>query len=301
MTRWNAAGSTVLVAGAMAVLIGCGRWPLDGSTERILGWRSDLGNGTVSSYAEFEDSGAPTAIGVVFSASALDGLPSEPSDRHHCVDRNKDGVVDQPAECLNTHEFVIPLPDAVTRRSDIPFKWTLLNWNPVGHIPPEVYDLPHFDIHFYIEPIANIFAIESGLCGPEFIRCDQFEVAKKPIPPNYIHPDFKDVDAAVPAMGNHLIDLTSPEFHKQVFTRTWIYGVYDSKIIFYEEMVTRAFMLSKPNTCFPIKSAPAVGLSGFYPTVSCIRQDAETGEYTVSMEKFTFREVSDPEPIGATK
>jgi hypothetical protein len=34
-----------------------------------------------------------------------------------------------------------------------------LNWNPHGHIPPGVYDLPHFDFHFYIEPIEKIFAI----------------------------------------------------------------------------------------------------------------------------------------------
>ena len=59
-------------------------------------------------------------------------------------------------------------------------------------------------------------------------------------------------------------------------------------------MVTRAFLLSKPSACFPIKSPPAVGLSGFYPTVSCRHHDARTGEYTVSMEKFVFREKHAP-------
>jgi hypothetical protein len=296
MARWNSAGSTLLVASALVVLIGCassGR-PTDGATSRILGWRSDLGNGTVSSYAEFDTRGTPRAIGVAFSPSALDGLPTAGSDRHHCFDRNKDGTVDPTTECLEQYEVVIPLPDAVARRSDIPFKWVLLNWNPLGHIPPGVYDVPHFDVHFYMEPIANVFALESGPCGPEFIRCDQFEVARRPLPPNYMHLDFKDVEAAVPAMGNHLIDLTSPEFNKQPFTRTWIFGVYDRKVTFYEEMVTRAFLLSRPSTCFPIKSPPAVGLSGFYPTVSCLRHDARTGEYTVSMETFIFREAQAP-------
>jgi hypothetical protein len=182
----------------------------------------------------------------------------------------------------------------MTSRVDIPFKWVLLNWNPLGHIPPGVYDVPHFDVHFYMEPIANVFALQSGPCGPEFIRCDQFEVARRPLAANYMHPDFKDVEAAVPAMGNHLIDLTGPEFNKQPFTHSWIFGVYDRKVTFYEEMVTRAFLLSKPSACFPIKSPPAVGLSGFYPTVSCLRHDARTGEYTVSMEKFVFREKHAP-------
>ncbi len=102
----------------------------------------------------------------------------------------------------------------------------------MGHIPPGVYDLPHFDVHFYLEPIEDVFAIEPGTCGPEFVRCDQFDLAKKPIPSNYIHPDYKDVDAVAPGMGNHLIDLTGPEFNGQRFTRSWIFGIYDGRITY---------------------------------------------------------------------
>ena len=88
-----------------------------------------------------------------------------------------------------------------------------------------------------MEPIAKIFALQSGPCGPELMNCDQFAIAKQPVPSNYIHPDFKDVDGVVPAMGNHLVDLTGPEFQKQPFTRSWIFGAYGGRIIFYEEMV----------------------------------------------------------------
>lgn len=300
MTRWSSVGFALLLAGVTTILTGCAplEGPINRATGRVLGWRSELGNGTVSSYAEFDNRGTPTAIGIAFSATALDGLPAG-SNRHHCFDRNKDGVIDPTTECHNTFEFVIPLPDAVSKRSDVAFKWVLLNWNPVGHAPPGVWDVPHFDIHFYLEPIANIFAITSGSCGPEFVRCDQFEVGKRPVPPNYIHPDFRDVGAVVPAMGNHLLDLTGPEFHKHPFTRSWIFGAYDGRVTFYEEMVTRAFLLSRPDTCFQIKSPKAVALSGFYPSVSCIRHNAATGEYTVSMERFTLREASTPEPIPA--
>jgi hypothetical protein len=280
-----------------SILTGCA-WLDRGSdapAARHLGGRTELGQGTVSSYAELSRQGEPTAIGVVFSPTALDGLPAGGSDHHHCVDRNKDGTVDHATECIPTFEHVIPLPDAVARRGDVPFKWVLLNWNPAGHIPPGIYDVPHFDVHFYIEPIANIFAIESGPCGPEFVRCDQFETAKEPVPSNYVPPDFRDVDAVVPAMGNHLIDLTGPEFNKQPFTRSWIFGVYGGRVIFYEEMVSRAVLLSKPQSCFPIKAPKAVAISGFYPTVSCLRHNATTGETTVSMEAFTLRTASPPE------
>lgn len=269
----------------------------DGSASQRVVRSIDFGNGTASAYAEFDTTGAPAAIGVAFSANALDGLPGEPSDLRSCYDRDEDGVVDQTTECVNTHGFVIPMPDAVAAHSDIPFGWLLLSWNPVGHIPPGIYDVPHFDIHFVIESIENIFALHPGPCGPELMDCAQFEVARRPLPPNYMHSDFQDVEAVVPSMGNHLIDLTSPEFQGEDFTRTWIYGVYDGEVTFYEEMLTRAYILSGPNTCFPIKAPAAVGLSGYYPTQSCTRHDVDTGEYTVSIEGFELREASEPEPL----
>ena len=297
MRKRSTLSVALLIVGTAIMLHGCTESPARVLTEPMLGATTALGNGTVSTYAKFDEAGAPTAIGVVFSASALEGLTTAPSDEHHCFDRNDDGAVDPATECLATHEMVIPLPDEVARHSDIPFKWTLLNWNQIGHDPPGVYDTPHFDIHFMIEPIENIFAIESGRCGPDFVRCDQFELGKKPLPPNYIHPDFQDVDAVVPGMGNHLVDLTAPEFQGEAFTRTWIYGCYDGRITFYEEMLTRAYMLSQPDTCFSIKTPAAVGLSGYYPTMSCPRYNAEADEYTVSMEEFMMREASAPEPI----
>jgi hypothetical protein len=85
---------------------------------------------------------------VVFSPGALDGLPADGSDYHHCFDENQDGAVDRATECLHGYEYVLPLPDAVARRADVPFKWVLLDWNPGGHVPPGVYDVAHFDVHF---------------------------------------------------------------------------------------------------------------------------------------------------------
>jgi hypothetical protein len=150
-----------------------------------------------------------------------------------------------------------------------------------------------------MEPIEKIFAIASGPCGPEFVRCDQFELATKPLPSNYMHPDFKNVGAVAPAMGNHLVDPTAPEFSGKPFTRAWIYGVYDGGVTFYEEMVTRDYLLSKASTCFPIKLPPAYSMRGYYPTQSCIRHLSQANEYTISMEGFALREASAPGPIQA--
>src|SRR5262245_39037567 len=135
MARWM---SLAIVSLAALILAGCAssRPSPDVSAARQLGGQMELGRGLVSSYAELTRGGELAAIGVVFSPTALDGLPDGGSDHHHCVDRNKDGAIDHTTECIPTFEHVLPLPDTVARRTDVPFKWVLLNWNPVGHIPP---------------------------------------------------------------------------------------------------------------------------------------------------------------------
>ncbi|MBI4528496.1 MAG: hypothetical protein HY695_32280 [Deltaproteobacteria bacterium] len=103
---------------------GCSEFEQAGvATGRTLGAYARVGNGTVSSYAEFDKNGAPRAIGIVFQASALEGLPTAHSDGHHCFDRNKDGKVDPLTECFASHEWIIPLPSEAARRSEIPFRW----------------------------------------------------------------------------------------------------------------------------------------------------------------------------------
>lgn len=294
MTRWQTYSSAILFIGTIMTMMSCSSGSNSGVSASGQSW--NFGKGSVRTYAEVAADGVPSVIGMIFSKGALDGMPAEVSDQHHCFDRDSNGTVDPDTECFMSHEAVIPLPDLVATRTDIPFKWVLFNWNPMGHIPPGIYNVPHFDVHFYIEPIANVFAIQDGPCGPEFVRCDQFERARKPIPVNFIHPDYANVDAVAPAMGNHLIDLTGPEFNGGKWERNWIYGVYDGKITFYEEMLTLEYLKSKPNICSVIKSPPAVGLSGFYPSKSCVRYDAARDEYLVSMEEFEYREASDPGP-----
>jgi hypothetical protein len=282
------------------VTVALGAWGLAGCAAPVteaapmLGAPASLGNGSVASYAELDAAGAPKVIGVMFSATALENLPAAMSDAHRCFDLNKDGKIDPAKECSAWHERVLPLPSELARRADMPFKWALLNWNPHGHIPPGVYDTPHFDVHFYLEPIENVFALEAGPCGPEHIRCDQFALARKPLPGNYVPASHVDVEAVAPAMGNHLVDVTGPEFKGEKFKRAWIFGAYDGRVTFYEEMVDRAYLLSKPSVCSPIPTPEAVAISGYYPTQTCVRYVAAQDAYTVSVEGFVMRNASAP-------
>ena len=71
------------------------------------------------------------------------------------------------------------------------------------------------------------------------------------------------INAVAPAMGNHLVDQTAHEFHGVPFDNTWIYGAYDGRVTFYEDMVTLAYLKSHPKNCVPIKMTPAVALTGY--------------------------------------
>jgi hypothetical protein len=66
--------------------------------------------------------------------------------------------------------------------------------------------------------------------------------------------------------------------------------VYDGRLTFYEQMVARDYLLTRPNACTPIKSPPAVAVDGYYPTQRCVRYDTAADSYIVSMDEFTYRQ-----------
>lgn len=257
----------------------------------IFGEPQALGNGTIRGYAITGSDGKPTAVGVSFKASALEGLPVEPNRTSRCFDLDKDGKINDHGECEGDYEIRLPIPAKVADRADVPFIWAGVNWNPHGH-PPLPWSVPHFDLHFYVVPTEAIDAIRVGPCD-FFIDCDDRETALKPVDPALIHPDHIDVKATVSMMGNHLIDSKTPELapgDAPPFTHTWIYGAYDGKITFYEPMITLAYLQEGPNGCTPIKQPAAWEQAGYYPTVYCIRYSADHANYTVSLEGLVLRQ-----------
>jgi len=248
-----------------------------------------LGNGWVRVYVATGTNGDPLALGVSMDKSALDGLPTELNPTSRCFDKNGNGKLDK-HECIGDHEFVFTAPDATDVLGQ--FKWVGLNWNPQGHMAPAPppWAKPHFDFHFYTATREAVRAIRPGPCG-ELIHCEDFQKASKPVPAKYLHPDHIDVGAAVPDMGNHLIDTKSPELAKggPPFTHTFIYGAFDGQIIFLEPMITIAYLASNPNMCSPIKQPKAFAVAGYYPTKYCIRYLEHVGRYTISLEGFVKR------------
>jgi hypothetical protein len=276
----NITCASALVAGTFACF--------NAAANELPGAEMPIGGGTVRTYAVVGTDGAPTEIGVSFSKHALDGLPADSNNTNRCFDLDGSGVIDT-GECDGDYDYVLPLPAELASRSDIPFDWAMVNWNPMGH-PPQPWSVPHFDVHFYqISPDA-VDAMRTGPCGI-FMNCDDFQRAIKPVPAKYVNPDHVSVEAAVARMGDHLIDSLTPELGTppQPFTHTFIFGAYDGHVIFHEVMVTRSFLEMGTDGCADIKRPQAWETAGYYPTRYCFRHEAD-GAVKIFMKDFVMRE-----------
>ena len=261
------------------------------------GESTDQGDGSVTAFTQTDRRGKPETVGMVFDEDTLDGLPHDPpSDGKYCFDKDGDGTVDPMHECSNGYESELAFGDEFTTDVDTPITYLLLNWNPMGHMPPDVYDKPHFDVHFYLTPEEQRKEIRVGPCG-ELVHCDDYELAEKLPDHQYYPPKYESTGAVAPAMGNHLINTDGPEFHGEPFTHTWIFGSYDREITFYEPMITHQWYSElvsgeRADECFDIPRPDAVAESGWYPTEYCTRHRENRAEVTTTLEDFEYRHAS---------
>ncbi|MGE5189865.1 MAG: DUF5602 domain-containing protein [Gemmatimonadota bacterium] len=211
---------------------------------------------------EKRSDGTPGAIGVTFTETALSGLPENPPS-------------DVPGW---DYELSLPTGDKVP-----PFDHIVVDWNPRGHVPPGVYDVPHFDFHFCMVTPAERNRITVRGRGMARLR---HKPSAKYIPTGYILPEGTEE----PRMGSHWIDPAAPEFNKQPFTKTFIYGSYDGHVAFFEPMVALAYLKQKaPGATETVRLPAAYEKHGYYPVAYSVRYDAVRREYTVALEGLARR------------
>jgi hypothetical protein len=228
-----------------------------------------VGNGSARSYVELR-AGEPVEIGVALSEGALHNLPAG-----HAAHQGQ-----QEDAHANMTEYLLELPAQAART---PFQFIELDWNPAGHEPPGIYDIPHFDFHFYTIPVAERNSIDP--VDPAF----QQKTEKLPpagfMSANYVAPML----VAVPRMGLHWIDPASPELNGQRFTSTFIYGSWDGKTTFWEPMVTREFIMSRPHFETSVMQPEQVASAGFYPRGYAVRWNEGAREYRIALTGMGWR------------
>lgn len=283
-----------LVAGSPVMADGPGQFPPAENTE--WGKLVKLGNGAIQTFVTLDSSGNPEIVGAYFTTGALSGLPDTPSDGHWDVLDAAGSVV---IACCG-HEYVPEFPNSI---SSTPLKTLVVNWGRSGHEPAGVYDVPHFDFHFYTIPNEERMTVaavatadtmcmvpnppEVGGESPALVTCDTFERLMIPLPDNQMPPGYVSVGAVAPGMGNHLMNTQAPELSGTPFTHTWIYGTNEGRLIFYEPMITIAFLEEKhEEVCTQIAMPQAQPEPGYYPSQYCIRYLGDQDAYTVTLEAF---------------
>jgi len=214
-----------------------------------------IGNGKGRSLIVLDEKGNPLSLTIELNNEALTGLPDEET------------------------EYVLPLHRKA--REATPFDHITVNWNPHGHEPEHVYDLPHFDFHFYKVSLHEQQSIPPY--GPATAALfDNFP------PMGYLPATYVPIPGGVPQMGKHWVDVTSPELNGQPFTKTFIYGTYNGQVTFFEPMATLALLqsnaASEANISQPQLFAPT---GNFYP--GAYRIDADGGNHYISLNNFTWQ------------
>jgi hypothetical protein len=237
--------------------------PCDTCKNTKIGQTAVMGNGLIYSWVRLDDKKQPQAVGVTFTETALNNLPPDPMEPYIWV------------------EWALQLPKV----KGLPFDHVGVNWNPMGHIPPGIYDTPHFDFHFYT--ISQDARAEITAKGESRKLCSTAP-GDGLMPADYIFAPQSEE----PTMGGHWVDKTSPELNGNPFTTTFVFGSYAGKVIFQEPMMTLAYIQSKPNAVIDIKQTADVQTTGFYPKTYRVSFDPERREYTIALEGMTMRTAS---------
>ncbi len=220
-----------------------------------------MGNGHARSWINVTHDNKALAIAVEMTSGALENLPQDPND-------------------FEAATFVLPLHP--TAKDLMPYDHITINWNVHGHEPPGLYDLPHFDFHFYKISIAEQLAIPPYEIAPALFDNEP--------PAGYIPPLYFKGPGGVPQMGAHWVDLLSPEFNGQIFTQTFIYGSYNGEVTFYEPMITMAVIQSgatiHKDIRQPLYFSPT---NKYYATRYSIWKDETNNRHYMSLDEMVLR------------
>ncbi len=245
----------------------------------VYGAPQTLGAGTARTYVQLDGAGKPVSVGVAMSEAAMTNLPS------HVPGPGPSAVM-----------LTLAMPTNVPATG---FDHIMLDWNPAGHEPEHVYTHPHFDFHFYRISPAEVMAMMPS--DPQWAEKAGSLPAAPYVPAGYaaahVLAGIPASVAAVPMMGLHWLDTSSPELQpppaNHQFTETFIYGSYDGKFIFIEPMITKAYLESLKGTngmSRTVGTAAQVASPGYYPSAYSIRFDSATGEYRVALDQLAFRQ-----------
>jgi hypothetical protein len=257
--RQRARRSLFAILPALAVALAAGSGTAHGKSASYDGKSVRIGHGSAHTVVRTDASGRPASIGVVFTPGMLDDLP-----------RAAKGA---------DPDFPYPLPMPAHGPRTV-VDHVVVNWESVGHPPPHVYDVPHFDFHFYF--VSRAAQMKVAFKSEN----DSGDPAQQPpaalLPDGYVVPP----GTAVSQMGVHAVDPGAAEFHGQPFTATLIYGYFNKRQTFVEPMASLAYLKSKPSFSAPVARPASYTKPGAYPSAYSIKYDSARNVYEVTLAEL---------------
>jgi hypothetical protein len=224
----------------------------DSPNKIVYGPSVSIGDGEVRAWVSEDPSGNPTAVGISLSEEALNDLPT-----------------------MN-HEYLLTFdPSSATHF----YTFVSLDWSAHGHIPNNVYDISHFDVHFF-----NIEQSERMMIGSNGTDEISFPPAAQYIPSSY-----ELLIGGAPMMGAHWFDLLGDEFNGKTFTKTFIWGSNNGQVVFWEPMITHHYLMTKPNSVTALRQPAAFQQDGWYPQSYTVEYSSSTKEYIISLSNLSFQ------------
>jgi hypothetical protein len=237
--------SSVLLAAA--VLLSGGAASANATDRFIVGESSTINGATVSTWARVNGGGKVIWVGLTMPVALAENMPSPGSGPAGAF-----AVLNYPAVVQQTTYF----------------NHVQIQANPHGHATnPNFVNTnrnsePHFDIHFYNIPVAQVLPIPPGLFFTP--------VSSDRLPVGYAQPDAR----SIPAMGRHAA-LLSEFTAVGPLDATMIAGFLPdaSFMHFIEPMVSSDFLLARQNFTLPVPTPAVLGIATEYPTECVVLYD----------------------------
>lgn len=246
-----------------------------------------------------EKAGKPTKISILMTGDGFEHLTASvaPGGEHYHLD--------------------FPAVDGLN------YTFAGIDWNPMGHPPASVWDVPHFDFHYYFVPEPEVDAITGAPSPiPGVMGIAAYDLPDEQFPRRYVYETPRFI---VERMGEHIYNERTPEIDPDVdFTHTYIYGVYDPSIDlsspdgfveispggpsvpvyagdgtgelrFTEPMITEAFLRSDKvleggPVNVRVESPEVFPQAGYYPTRYVMAYSEADDTYEISLEGMKWFE-----------
>lgn len=204
---------------------------------RLFGERMSLAGGKVETWLNISPSGLQK-VGLTLSPEVLDQNQLPTAGSHH-----------------GSHMRFPQVPGS-------PFIHAFFAWNPNGHPPVTIYNVPHYDFHLaFVEP-DDLMAITAGDPRGQILPAAKF-MPTTAVPQRF--PDGSYVN--VPGQGVHWYYEDASEWNGGAYTETFLWGSFNGKNIFMEPMFTYNAMVYTPRYERQIQLPACVHKTAFYPTI----------------------------------